>query len=598
MLRHSKIVTGLCIAALLAGAELRPVRAQVLADKVPEDALVYAGWAGGDALGSAYDGSHLKTFLETLNLPAFVGDRFTQALAGSTDAQRAQRLKLAQELLTSIGHAPTALYIGPLDVAADPARPAPRIALLSQVGAVRAQSLAGPLNDALQANRQPGQPAAGIVAAGEFLLLYVGDANIQDRLTAAAPAHALADADLFKKAMARVATNADPAVATLYIDGQAAAETLAGAVQGSPNAQARQLFPALADGLGLNNLQQFAWAGNFDHAGWQARTFLGMRDRRPGLLAFFDNGPLSQESLKLIPRSATSARAFRFDGMRLLNDVTSTAARLNDQAPKQIESALTTIYVWSGIDLKRELLPAFGDEFVYYATPESAGNSLRGFTLANRLRDSKKGDAAVSAIENFFNELVAQRNPRTKLQFATQMLPAPWDKVTAHIMPLQNFSPCWAVNDGVFLFSLSLQGLQSALDMTGGNKPSILDNPQFLAARNKLGRENFAAFSYADLEKSAPETYELVQRVLTTAQARSPGVPSYALPPLGRITPALGPALKVSWTDAEGYHAAETSPFPMARYLSPGAYVGLLVAQQLRQEARVPAPAVPPTALP
>lgn len=597
MLVRRSVLAGLC-AAVLAGAGLRPTQAQVLADKVPDDALAYAGWSGADALGTAYDGSHLKAFLNALNLPSFLTDCFNQALAAQTDGQQVQKAKFAQELLTAMGRSPTALYVGPLDVAANPAQPVPRIALYSRVGAAQAQSLAGPLNTALQANRQPGQPAFGAVAAGDFLLLYVGDANIQDRLTAAAPAHALADAGTFKQAMARVAPDAGNAAASIYLDGQAAAENLAGAVQAGPNAQARQMYPALADGLGLNSLQQFAWAGSFDGADWQAKTFLGMRDRRPGLLALFDNGPLSQDSLKLIPRSAASAGAFRFDGMRLLDDVTSTAAKLNDQAPKQIETALTTIYVWSGIDLKRELLPAFGDEFIFYGAPEGAGNSLRGFTIANRLRDAKKGESAVSAIENFSNLLIAQRDPKTKLQFQTQTLPAPWDKVTAHVMPLENVSPCWAISNGVFVFSLSLPGLQSALDMTAGTKPSILDNPQFLALRKKLGHEDFAAFSYADLANSAPETYELANHGLITALARNPSLPAYVLPPLDRITPALGPSLKVNWTDAQGYHASETSPFPMARYLSPGTYIGLLVAQQIRQAARPAAPASQPTALP
>ncbi len=598
MLNRRHTFAALCAAILLAAGTIPSARAQILADKVPANALLYAGWAGSDALGPAYDGSHLKAFLNALNLPKFVGDRFSQAMARETDPQKIEQAKFAQELLTAVAKSPTAVYVGPLDFAINPAQPVPRIAIFSKIGKAQAGPMATRLSTAIALNRQPGQPQAAAVAVGEFLLLYIGDANIQDRL-AGEPAvlHSLAESEAFKKAFAHLGPAAGKAAASVYFDGQATVEMIATAVQAGTNAQARQLYPALADGLGLNSLQQFAWAGSFDGADWQAATFLGMRDRRPGLLAFFDNKPLSQESLKLIPKSATSAGAFRFDGMRLLDDITNTAAKINDQYPKQIETFLTNVYIWTGIDLKRELLPAFGDEFVYYGSPAGAGNSLRGFALVNRLRDAKKANAAVSAVENFVNLMIEQNNPNSKVQFKTQALPAPWDKVTAHIMPLDNVTPAWAIHDGVFFFSLSLPGLQSAMEMTAGTKPSILDNPQFVALRKKLGHDSFAAFSYADLGRSAPETYELLNHALTTALARNPDPQAYILPPLDKITPALGPCLKVSWTDNEGYHAQETSPFPLAGYLSPSQYIGLLFLEQYQRRqqppATTPAPGMP-----
>jgi len=587
MLKRRHPSAALCLLVLLAaGAGGQAARAQVLADKVPADALIYAGWAGSDALGPAYDGSHLKAFLEALNLPAFIGQRVSQTLASQTDTQKVEQSKFGLDLLSAVAKSPTAFYVGPFDYSINPAQPVPRIAVFSKVGKAQAGPLATRLNAVITLNRKPTQPDSAAVAAGDFLLFFSGDANLQDRLTgAAATALTLADSEKFKQAFAALGPNAPRAAATLYIDGQATSEMLAAGVQAGTNLQARTLFPALADGLGLNSLQQFAWAGNFDGADWESTTFLGMRDRRPGLLALFDNPPLSQESLKLIPKSATSAGAFRFDGMRMLDDITSTAAKLNDQAPKQIETALTNIYIWSGIDLKRELLPAFGDEFVYYGSPEGAGNSLRGFVLANRLRDAKKAESAVAALENFTNLLITQRDPNSKVQFQAKTLPAPWDKVTAHVMTLEKVTPAWAINDGVFFFALSLPGLQSALEMTAAGKPSILDNPQFVALRQKLGHESFSAFTYADLASSAPETYELVNLLLTSAQARNPNPQAYILPPLNKITPALGPSLWVSWTDAQGYHARETSPFPLAGYLAPTRYIGLLFMGQNQQRS-------------
>ncbi|HVT79200.1 MAG TPA: hypothetical protein VHM90_00975 [Phycisphaerae bacterium] len=572
------------VIALLALAAGQPLRGQVMADRVPADAVAYAGWAGSDSLGGAYDASHLKAFLETLNIPTLATRHIQDALARVNDPQRAEGAKLAQDLFSALAKSPTGLYIGPVDFS-NPARPVPKIALISKTGASAAEPLAERISLALARNRPADAPPSGAIATGDYLLIYMGDAKFPERLGATAPERSLAQEESFKSALSQLGTDAAKSAAFVYIDGQAIVQQLGNAVQMGNNAQARQLFAPVADGMGLNGLKQWAWAGNFDGADWKSSSFLAMRDRRNGLLAFFDNKPLSEESLKLIPQSATSAGAFRFDGMRFLDDVTAAAAKVSDEAPKQIETVLQQAYVWTGIDLKRQLFPAFSDEFVYYGTPAGAGNSLRGFTLVNRLKDAKKADSAASAIENFVNLLILQRDANSKMQFKTQKLPGPWDGTEAHVMALPQATPCWAIRNDVFYFSLSLPGLQSAMEMGGGGKPSILENAQFAALRKRLGQESFSSFSFDDLPASAPETYQIVNQVLTTAMAQNGGGMNFVLPPLDKVTPALAPAMSVSWSDASGYHGKGVSPFPGSGMLSPSSYLWLLAIQQARQGA-------------
>src|SRR3982751_4660865 len=66
----SRLLT-LCT-VLLAAPMAAP--AQPLADRMPADAIVYAGWAGADSLGPQYDASHLKAVLEASNVPALVDE--------------------------------------------------------------------------------------------------------------------------------------------------------------------------------------------------------------------------------------------------------------------------------------------------------------------------------------------------------------------------------------------------------------------------------------------------------------------------------------------------------------------------------------------
>jgi hypothetical protein len=424
----------------------------------------------------------------------------------------------------------------------------------------------------------------------DFLLIYVGDAKFPERLSGPAPERSLAHEDNFKHTLAQLGPDAPKSAALVYLDAESAVRLLENAAQTASNPQVRDLLPVISDGMGLHGLKQFAWAGNFDGADWKSAAFLGMRERRVGLLAFVDNTFLSEDSLKLIPQSATTAGIVRFDGPRLLDDITAAAAKVSDQAPKQLETALTQAYIWTGIDLKRQLLPAFGSEFIYYASPAPTGNSLSSFTIINRLNDAKKADAAASAVENFLNLLILQRNPNSKLQFRTQSLPAPWDAITAHIMTLPQATPCWAINGDIFYFSLSLPGLQSAMEMGASNKPNITANPQFAALRQRLGQERFASFSFNDYSSSAAETYALARRLVTgpLAQNTVAGQPVYDLPPLDKILPALAPSLNVSWSDADGYHAKGLSPFPGSGLLSPASYLSLLALQQARQAQQIP----------
>jgi hypothetical protein len=66
---------------------------------------------------------------------------------------------------------------------------------------------------------------------------------------------------------------------------------------------------------------------------------------------------------------------------------------------------------------------------------------------------------------------------------------------------------------------------------------------------------------------------------------------AFNLPPLDKITPALGPVLSVYWSDPDGFHAKETGPFPLAAALSPGQMMFLRVSEMM--QARRNGPALP-----
>ena len=112
------------------------VFAQALADKVPQDAMIYFGWKGADNLGPAYEQSHLKAVLDASNLPEYFRDVVPKLLAKATEG--APEAGAAVETRLTIGSSlwrhPCALYVGPVEVGPAGAPPVIHAALLCDAG--------------------------------------------------------------------------------------------------------------------------------------------------------------------------------------------------------------------------------------------------------------------------------------------------------------------------------------------------------------------------------------------------------------------------------------------------------------------------------
>lgn len=569
--------------ALLAGGQA--ARAETLADRVPADAIGYVGWAGTDALGPAYQGSNLKVMLDALKLEEFIQGKIDAEMARNEDAQKRQDVKLLRDVAAAVTQSPSALYVGPM-AAQGNGREFPEFALLSRVGADRARDLAGRAGALIERTKRPEMPAVGVSANGELLVMHIG-AGVEEKLKGVTAAQSLASRDGFKKAMAQVNGGKEPAVA-MYADGATILSMIAGGIERSGNAQVLQYWPAIREGLGVNALGSAAWAGNFDGKNWQTSIFVGMSERRVGMMAFLDNPPLTDTALRFIPATATSAAVFQFNGPRLLADIQRTAALVSPDAPRQVDRVFAQIFAISGVDFKLDLLPSLGQEFIMYGSPDAAGNSIRGLALVNKLKDVDRAQQAIIAMENIINLTVAQRAPDAKVQFRTETLAAPFEGVTAHVIATEQVSPAWAIHEGVFYFAMSLPTLQSAVERGGGaagpsEKGSLVENAQFAALRRKLGQEKISAFSFADLAKSAPETYQLVNRAVERAARENPEL-NYKLPPLDKLMPAMGPVLQVSWTDGDGFHLRDTGPFPLAVQLSPMQLLLLHVTESMQPQ--------------
>src|SRR5437016_6036430 len=130
--------------------------AQPLADRLPNDTLVYLGWRGADSLGPGFEGSHLKGVLDASNLSQVINEFLPDVLMriAQEDPQAAQVLPILSAIARPMWKHPSAYYFGGLDFQGQ-REPMPRFALLCEAGADAPQLLATLQNLAAKAQGAP-----------------------------------------------------------------------------------------------------------------------------------------------------------------------------------------------------------------------------------------------------------------------------------------------------------------------------------------------------------------------------------------------------------------------------------------------------------
>ena len=111
------------------------VYAAPLDDRIPQDALLYAGWQGADALAPQYAGSNLKGLVDNSGMAAYLEEQIPKwiDLAGQQDPTAPAHIQAVQTALGVLWHHPTAVYVGPADFS-NPQQPQFRAALLCDAG--------------------------------------------------------------------------------------------------------------------------------------------------------------------------------------------------------------------------------------------------------------------------------------------------------------------------------------------------------------------------------------------------------------------------------------------------------------------------------
>jgi hypothetical protein len=550
--------------------------AQPLADRIPDDALIYIAWRGADDPGSSYAQSRLKAFLDASAIPQLFSDTLPRALDKAAEHDRGAAIfrEVLGKLGPSFWRSPTAFYVGPVDGIGTP-QPFPRLALLCQAGA-GAPQLKRDINSYLD-QVMAGGPQLPVVATEEAGIVAVTFGNVTLDLSGKSNT-SLVNRKEFTEAMAQVGR--DPMFA-LYADVESAITLVDRAA--SLTGPGAQKWTAIRDTLGLGGLKRIAWTAGFDGRDFATQGLVLAPAPRTGLLQLLDSGPISDDSLRTVPQSATMLVASKFDIAKLLDIARDLGPRLGIVTRDQIDSGLAIANVTLGTNLEQDLLRALGDDWLMYDSPTVGGVGPLGLVLVNHARDAARLEAALSALELTANRMI---NMGTSAgQPRANFVRGQVNGVIVHYINTPIVTPSWAVKDGNLYIALYPQTVATAAVSAAAGGKSILDNPEFQAMRKRLtgGSGAASALSFYDLPRSAPIGYPYAlaaSRLLGFADMFGVQTPAAVLPTLDQLMPLMSPSGSATWTDQAGAHERSVSPFPGATLLA-GPEAILLEAQAM-----------------
>ncbi|MGA2497351.1 MAG: DUF3352 domain-containing protein [Tepidisphaeraceae bacterium] len=539
-----------------------PAIGQVLANRVPADAIVYVGWAGADEMGPAYAKSHLAALMADSAMPQVFSD-LLPALAkriAREDAEAGEIFGTVLAVADPLWRRPCALYFGGVDFA-NKGNPMPRFAFVCD-GGNKPQDVLKAINDALgKANA----PFKAELQAERFVVLSMGmpvPADLAKLLKDPAGAASLAKDAAFAESIRKTQAGG---MLTFYCNVESLVKMAdQGMAQEAPE-PFKETWQKIRKSLALDGIKRMAVTAGFDGADWALNAYVEAPAPRQGLAALFDAKPLSEASLKTVPRSVCWAAAGQFDLGKLVGVIRTLSGEIDPSIPQEIDKFLAEAKKATGVDIEKDLLASLGSEWVIYASDTTGGPNMMALTVVNKCNDAAKLKSSLEKLQTWVNKLL-QKEVGKEITISTRTVKIGGDEI--HYLAIPAVAPAWTIKDGFLVAGLYPQTVASAAGHIGTKGASILDNPGFVQMRKRLGVENPTSISFYDLPKTTPATYGEVafmfRLMLGLSDMFGVPAPEPVVPPLDKLMGHMATAGSAAWSDDKGFYARSVSPFPMA----------------------------------
>lgn len=551
-------------AAAAAGAQEGDAPALPLADQLPADAIIYAGWAGGDRVEELYEGTHTQALLQQSNF-ADLFERYLPELLDQLeveDPDAAQPMAAVREMLPTLLKRPVAFAFGGIEF--DPnAGPMPKVMFAIDAGG-EADALEQRIRTMLDEAEQ-GQMGAFLTNENGILRFAMGFTPAE--LEGGADA-----GEAFRQAFADL--NAEPVVAMLVDFPRLIAAAEEATAEMGGREQQQQVVDVI-DKLGLRGLGTLGITSGFEGQMYETRGFLGISDRE-GVLRLIPDGPLDEQTLAAIPAGSTMVWADQFDLATAVEVLRSIIVEFEPRAEGEIEEIRGMVNEAAGADVEQDILKQFGTTWGAYVSPKIGSGVLSG-VIVNRPEDAATLETALAEASGNILERVNQRvQEETDGEITLPGRTVEVDGQTLHVLSVPAFAPTWSIDREAELMRVGLfpQSILSARALEGD---AFVDSDAWQTMREQLAPgDQVVSLRYYDLPELASDAYPLIL-IMTQlgvgfgdlyGEKLGTRPPVVVLPPLATMLEHVEPSAGVAWVTDEGLHFRNVEPFPLSNILT------------------------------
>ncbi len=593
-------------AVLAAAAQV--LAEQPLTDKLPAKTLAYVGWSGRSlVLDGSLAGQMLIKEPAVGRILAGVRELLVKDIGGESDRKA---FDAGWALAGIAWQKPIALAV--TDVRADNGPPMPRVVLLIDLGADRAEfsakldalltELAAKLGEGAETRRTVGTVEARAFRLDEsatVTLGYLGETffatfgdGLAEELIQLKPEASLRTNKAFAAAMQEVGGENEQL--SYYVDVESLkAKLLPPAPAGEPVAsgpRGQEPDPRMVlDALGVGRLSAVAGSVRIVDRGMYTRTRFFTPAPHQGLLMLLTGGTLSDADLSDVPADADFALACKLSPSAVLAEIRRIVRQVEPEAEKDLDKALAQADKAIGASLEKDLLVSLGDTWVV-SSAASQGGFLTGTMLTVSVKDADKLNKALASLEAAAGS--AQPGVIKALTVKAGRADVRYLAATVEKFPLP-IAPAWCVQKDKLYVALWPQVIVSAVENAGRNP--LVKSEAFAAVRQKVSAKG-SMLCYVNTPAIVRHLYPLsllggsMGTNFLVSQGGMEGGVLWPLP-MSRLEKYLTPEISVvSFDDKgitlEGYSAGPSLATGLPAVAALGTSISLPALGRARQTAK------------
>lgn len=273
--------------------------------------------------------------------------------------------------------------------------------------------------------------------------------------------------------------------------------------------------------LGISAIQTAALSITSTDTQMKTRAFIEVGDERAGFLKLWDHEPISEDDIRLIPEDALYGMALQFDLKMLYEELMRVLPEIAPEQAAGLEATMGMVHGMTNISVPNDLLPAIGDTWVIYESPDAGGFFFTGVSLVIDVNDKQ-------ALRDIVAQLIRVSTPLLQQVGGTpEVMSVQEDGNKIEYLVFRGLmvpvapAACF-VGDRVVL-GLSPQVVKVSLQQVAGKGPSstVLNHPDIKAAVKDLPK-NAQSFYYTNTREAVRQIYWLQNLIKTGAASISP----------------------------------------------------------------------------